>query len=136
MTPHRRETLFIAGGLFATRTALAGEITPLFGYADFGRRRVTRRGAVSNFDPSAFDDRAWSPVIRNGYWNVSTDACFRARGASFRPGEYRGLPPSFAATISSAPRSAGHHPGCRQRHPPMFGSSCRSEVSLAADQSP
>lgn len=104
-----RQLLFAAASLFAAAAAVAGEII-LFEYPDFGGRRITLRGAVSNFDPSGFNDRASSMVIRDGYWELCTDAYFRGRCATFGPGEYRGLAPQFTDTISSA-REIGGPPG-------------------------
>ncbi len=96
--------------LFAASTAAAGELT-LFEYPDFGGRRMTFRGAVSNFDPIGFNDRASSMVIREGNWEVCSDAYFHGRCATFGPGEYRSLQPSLTDTISSAREVGGAPPG-------------------------
>jgi hypothetical protein len=107
--------------LFASATAIAGEIT-LFENPDFGGRRVTLRAAEPNFDPTGFNDRASSLVIRDGYWELCTDAYFRGRCATFGPGEYRSLQPSFARSISSA-REVGAPPPVRppSAPPPIAG---------------
>jgi hypothetical protein len=110
MTMLTRHLIFLVGGLFSTAAAVAGEIT-LFEYADFGGRRVTLRGTLSNFDPSGFNDRAASMVIRDGFWELCTDAFFRGRCATFGPGEYRSLQPSLTGTISSAREVGGPPPG-------------------------
>ena len=93
-----RQLLFAAAGLFAAAAAVAGEIS-LFEYPDFGGRRITLRGAVSISMPTF---PASSMVIRDGYWELCTDAYCRGRCATFGPGEYRGLAPQLTDTISSA----------------------------------
>jgi Beta/Gamma crystallin len=103
--------------LFAASTAAAGELT-LFEYPDFGGRRITFRGAVSNFDRIGFNDRASSMVIREGYWEVCSDAYFHGRCATFGPGEYHSLQPSLADTISSAREVGGPPPGPPPARPP------------------
>ena len=120
MTPWMRQLMLVVSGLLATVTAVAGEIT-LFEYPDFGGRRVTLRGAISNFDPSGFNDRASSMVIRDGYWELCTDAFFRGRCATFGPGEYRGLQPSLTDTISSAREVGGPPPGPLPGPPVVVG---------------
>lgn len=92
--------LILAAASLFTGAAIAGEMT-LFEYPDFGGRRVTVRGPVSNFDPTGFNDRAASMIIRDGYWEVCTDAYFRGRCARFGPGEYGSLAPQFSDSISS-----------------------------------
>jgi hypothetical protein len=108
-----RQLSFAAAGLLAAATAIAGEIV-LFEYPDFGGRRISLRGAVSNFDPSGFNDRASSIVIRDGYWELCSDAYFRGRCATFGPGEYRGLAPQLTDAISSAREVGGPPPGPSQ----------------------
>ncbi|MEP6943208.1 MAG: beta/gamma crystallin-related protein [Betaproteobacteria bacterium] len=91
---------------FGAAGAMAGEIT-LFEYPDFAGRRITLRGVVSNFDPNGFNDRAASMVIRDGYWELCSEAYFRGRCATFGPGEYRTLQPALTDTISSAREVGG-----------------------------
>jgi len=94
---------------FGAAAATAGEIT-LFEYPDFAGRRITLRGVVSNFDPNGFNDRAASMVIREGYWELCSDAYFRGRCATFGPGEYRHLQPALTDTVSSAREVGGPPP--------------------------
>ena len=94
-----RPLILAAASLF-TGAAIAGEMT-LFEYPDFGGRRVTVHGPVSNFDPTGFNDRATSMIIRDGYWEVCTNAYFRGRCARFGPGEYSSLAPQLSDSISS-----------------------------------
>ena len=109
MTRLLGQTLSAGIALLASLTALAGEIT-FFEYPDFGGRRVTLRASMSNFDPAGFNDRAASMVIRDGTWELCTDAYFRGRCASFGPGEYRTLGASFSDSISSAREVGGPPP--------------------------
>jgi Beta/Gamma crystallin len=115
-----RPLLCTIGSLFIAATAVAGEIT-LFEYPDFNGRRVTLRGAVSNFDPSGFNDRASSLVIRDGNWELCSDAHFRGRCATFGPGEYRSLPSTMTDTISSAREVSGPPPGPQPGPPVVIG---------------
>ena len=128
MTTLTRHLLFIASVWFATATAIAGEIM-LFENPDFGGRRITLRGAVSNFDQSGFNDRASSLVIRDGYWELCTDAYFRGRCATFGPGEYRNLQPSLSDTISSVREVGGPPPG-RPPSPPIAGGGGAPRIEL------
>lgn len=47
--------------------------------------------AVGNFDRFGFNDRASSAVVRAGRWEVCTDAGFRGRCVTLRPGRYPSL---------------------------------------------
>ena len=109
--------ILAAIALFASGAVVAGEIT-LFEHPDYGGRRITLRGTVSNFDPIGFNDRASSMVIREGYWEVCSDAFFRGHCATFGPGEYRGLQTSLAGSISSAREVGGPPPGPPPVRPP------------------
>jgi Beta/Gamma crystallin len=115
--PDIRRHLLAAIALLASGAAIAGEIT-LFEYPDYGGRRITLRGAISNFDPTGFNDRASSMVIREGYWEVCSDAYFRGHCATFGPGEYRGLQHSLTETISSAREVAAAPPAPPPVRPP------------------
>ena len=54
----------------------AGEIT-LFERPDFQGRRLTIRGTMSNLDRTDFNDRAESIAVRDGVWEICTDAYFQ-----------------------------------------------------------
>jgi hypothetical protein len=123
-----RQTLSACVVMLASTAVLAGEIT-LFEYPDFGGRRVTLRGSMSNFDPAGFNDRASSMVIREGTWELCTDAYFRGRCASFGPGEYRTLGASFSDSISSA-REVGGPPPVAPPGPAYGGGGGRPRIEL------
>lgn len=95
----------------------AAEIT-LFEFPDFGGRRITLRGSVPNFDPGGFNDRAASMVIREGYWELCSDAYFRGRCATFGPGA--SLPWDINDRISSGRRIHDQFP---YNAPPAWGAS-------------
>jgi hypothetical protein len=116
--------------LFTACSAAAGELT-LYEHPDFGGRRITFRGTVSNLDPTGFNDRAASMVIREGYWEVCSDAYFHGRCESFGPGEYRSLQPSLTGTISSARELNGPPAG-----PPAGPPPARPPVIIAGDGTP
>ena len=78
----------------------AGEIT-LFERPDFQGRRLTIRGVMSDLDRTDFNDRAESIIVRDGVWEVCSDARFSGRCVRLQPGEYRNLRGSLDRSISS-----------------------------------
>jgi len=87
-------------GLAAT-AALAGEII-LYEQPGFQGRRMTLRGTTSDLDRTQFNDRAESVVVRDGVWEVCTDARFGGRCVRLQPGEYPNLQGDLNHRISSA----------------------------------
>jgi hypothetical protein len=85
----------------AASAVFAGEIT-LFERPDFQGRRLTIRGTMSNLDRTDFNDRAESIAVRDGVWEVCTDAYFNGQCVRLQPGEYRNLRGSLERSISSA----------------------------------
>jgi Beta/Gamma crystallin len=91
----------VGGPLALLASALcAGEIT-LFERQDFQGRRMTIRGTMSDLDRTDFNDRAESIIVREGVWEVCSDARFNGRCARLQPGEYRNLQGSLDRSISS-----------------------------------
>src|SRR5256885_3528377 len=78
----------------------AGEIT-LFEREGFQGRRLTIRGTVWNLDRTDFNDRAESIIVRDGVWEVCSDARFSGQCTRLRPGEYGHLRGSLDRSISS-----------------------------------
>ena len=87
--------------VFAASAVFAGEIT-LFERPDFQGRRLTIRGTMPNLDRTDFNDRADSIAVRDGVWEVCTDAYFKGQCVRLQPGEYRNLRGSLERSISSA----------------------------------
>jgi hypothetical protein len=85
----------------AASAVFAGEIT-LFERPDFQGRRLTLRGTMSNLDRTDFNDRAESIAVRDGVWEVCTDAYFNGQCVRLQPGEYPNLRGSLDRSISSA----------------------------------
>src|SRR6266487_787390 len=85
----------------AASAVFAGEIT-LFERPDFQGRRLTIRGTMSNLDRTDFNDRAESIAVRDGVWEVCTDAYFNGQCVRLQPGEYPNLRGSLDRSISSA----------------------------------
>jgi hypothetical protein len=85
----------------AASAVFAGEIT-LFERPDFQGRRLTIRGTMPNLDRTDFNDRADSIAVRDGVWEVCTDAYFKGQCVRLQPGEYRNLRGSLERSISSA----------------------------------
>lgn len=103
-----------AFGLAATAT-LAGEII-LYENPGFQGRRMTLRGTTPDLDRTQFNDRAESIVVRDGVWEVCTDARFSGRCVRLQPGEYPSLDGSLNNRISSAREIAEYAPP-----PPVAG---------------
>jgi hypothetical protein len=98
MLAHR---FLLAAVLCASLPALAGEII-LYEGEGFSGRRMVLRDALPNFDNTPFNDRAASIVVREGFWEVCTDAYFRGRCVRFGPGDYPDLSGGLTRSISSA----------------------------------
>ena len=101
MPTTRFRLLLLLACALGSSCALAGEIT-LFENEGFGGRRVTLRDALPNFDVTSFNDRAASIIVRDGLWEVCTDAYFRGRCMRLGPGEYGDLSGALFKSISSA----------------------------------
>jgi hypothetical protein len=93
---------FVVGASVAlVASALAaGEIT-LFEREGFQGRRLTIRGTMWNLDRTDFNDRAESIIVRDGVWEVCSDARFSGQCARLQPGEYAHLRGSLDRSISS-----------------------------------
>ena len=85
----------------AATAALAGEII-LYENPGFQGRRMTLRGTTPDLDRTNFNDRAESIVVRDGVWEVCTDARFAGQCVRLQPGEYPSLDGSLNSRISSA----------------------------------
>jgi Beta/Gamma crystallin len=91
-----------AGALLATAGSVtAGEVT-FFSQRDFAGEAMTVRGAAPKLDRIGFNDTASSLVIRDGVWEVCTDAYFRGRCTELQPGEYSSLGVGTNERIASA----------------------------------
>jgi hypothetical protein len=92
----------LVGALLALSVpvALAGEIT-LYEHRDFRGDSLTLHRAAPNLDRVGFNDSASSIVIRDGVWEVCTDAFFRGGCTQLRPGEYRRMDGLLNDRVSS-----------------------------------
>jgi hypothetical protein len=103
MSTQRKQLLgALAGALLAVSVpvALAGEIT-LYEHRDFRGDSLTLHRGASNLERSGLSDSASSLVVRDGVWEVCTDAFFRGICAQLQPGEYRRLDGPLNDRISS-----------------------------------
>jgi Beta/Gamma crystallin len=89
--------------------AMAGEIT-LYSERDFGGAAMTVRGPAPTLDRIGFNDTASSIVVRDGVWEVCTDAQFRGRCAQLQPGEYSSFGVTQSERIASARQIAPSTP--------------------------
>ena len=103
MSTQRKQLLgALAGALLALSVpvALAGEIT-LYEHRDFRGDSLTLHRGAPNLERSGLSDSASSLVVRDGVWEVCTDAFFRGSCAQLQPGEYRRLDGPLNDRISS-----------------------------------
>jgi hypothetical protein len=103
MSTQRKQLLgALAGALLAMSVpvALAGEIT-LYEHRDFRGDSLTLHRGAPNLERSGLSDSASSLVVRDGVWEVCTDAFFRGSCAQLQPGEYRRLDGPLNDRISS-----------------------------------
>src|SRR5438093_679449 len=106
-----------AGLVLATGAALAGEIT-LYERPGFQGRSMTLRNNMPDLDRTRFNDRAESIVVRDGVWEVCTDARYGGRCARLQPGEYPTLDGPLNDRISSAREVAQYAPQAAVAPPP------------------
>jgi beta/gamma crystallin len=109
--------LFAIVACFASSAALGGVVI-LFEHQNFEGQRTTLRGDMPNLDRTDFNDRTESILVRDGTWEVCTDAFFRGRCLRLAPGEYRSLSSEFTRTVSSLREVRGGPPPRPQPMPP------------------
>lgn len=97
----------VAGAV--SSTALAGVII-LFEYQGFGGQRLVLRNEMPNLDQTDFNDRTESILVRDGYWEICTEAFYRGHCVRFGPGEYRNLSGQLTRSISSLREIGGGPP--------------------------
>src|SRR5262249_10189487 len=89
----------------------------------FGGRRMVVRDAMANLDRTDFNDRAESIVVRDGVWEVCSDAYFKGYCTRLQPGEYGVLGSELRKRISSV-RDVGRYappPTVCAPQPPLVG---------------
>ncbi|HUH95380.1 MAG TPA: beta/gamma crystallin family protein [Casimicrobiaceae bacterium] len=82
----------------------------LFEHQNFEGQRLAVRDAMPNLDRTTFNDRAESMLIRDGVWEVCTDAYYRGHCVRLGPGEYRSLDGELTRRISSLREVRGAPP--------------------------
>lgn len=109
--------LFALAACLASSTAVAGAVV-LYEHQNFEGQRMTLRSDMPNLDRTEFNDRAESILVRDGTWEVCTDASFRGKCTRLEPGEYRNLSREFTRSISSLREVRGGPPSRPQPVPP------------------
>ena len=99
--------------------AIAGEII-LFEHTDFAGRRMVIHDTMPNLDRSDFNDRAQSIIVRDGVWELCSDARFEGNCTRVQPGEYRALGGELNKRISSV-REVGQPYAQAAPYPPSYG---------------
>ncbi len=79
--------LTVAFGMLAAFPVIGADIV-FYELDGFRGRSFVSDQTISNFANLGFNDRASSVVIRNGSWQLCTDAFFRGRCVTLPPGEY------------------------------------------------
>jgi len=97
--PTNRLALAIALALFAP-SLWAGEVV-LFEGENFQGGSMAVRDVAPNLDPTGFNDRTASISVRDGTWEVCSDADFQGACMQLQPGDYPRLDPPFDRSISS-----------------------------------
>ena len=92
--------------LLACAACLASQAAPcavaiLFEHTDLQGQSMVVRNAMPNLDRTSFNDRTESILIREGVWEVCTDAHYHGRCVQLAPGEYRSLSKEMTRSISS-----------------------------------
>ena len=117
-----RPLLGAAIALLAT-VVVAGELT-LYEGENFQGRNLTLRSDMRDLDRTQFNDRAMSLVIRDGVWEVCSDAQFRGHCATLQPGNYPVLEGGLDRRISSvrqvAAAPSGYAPSQGYAAPPAY----------------
>lgn len=83
----RLQPFLLALGLAAALPAAGADIV-LYEHDSFGGRSFVADQSIPNFANVGFNDRAASVIIRNGTWQLCSDAYFRGRCVTLGPGEY------------------------------------------------
>ena len=109
--------LFAIAACLASSTAAAGVVV-LYEHQNFEGQRMTLRSDMPNLDRTEFNDRTESILVRDGTWEVCTDASFRGKCVRLEPGEYRNLSREFTRSISSLRQVRGGSPPRPQPMPP------------------
>ena len=118
--------------LLAAATTHAQDLT-FYEFPDFGGGSYDAYDAIADLANTGYNDRANSVVIRNGMWQLCTDANYRGRCVTLQPGEYRepGIDRIVGQDLVGAARRLrphGRRPG-RQRAPPAARPSSCSTIS-------
>jgi len=82
--------LLAASAALACAAHASAQVT-FFERDGFSGRSFTTSNPIQNFERYGFNDSASSVVIRNGYWELCTDARFSGNCVTLQPGSYGSL---------------------------------------------
>ena len=119
----RYRTLLGAVLAVVATCVVAAELT-LYEGENFQGRSLTLRNDMRDLDRTNFNDRAMSLVIRDGVWEVCSDAQFHGHCATLRPGNYPALEGGLDRRISSV-RQVAEAPVAGRTAPPTATSKRR-----------
>ena len=119
-------TAVAAGIVLLTAGGAASAQIVLYEHDNFSGRSVQSTHSVSNLADNGFNDQASSVIVRNGRWQICSDAYFGGRCETLGPGEYGSLRSmGFNDEVSSV-RALGWTPdggGGWGNNPPKWGGS-------------
>jgi Beta/Gamma crystallin len=104
----------------------------LFDEEGFRGRGFGISSATPDLDPTGFNDRARSLIVKSGDWEVCTDADYRGRCRIFSKGEYPALDLGLNDQISSA-RPSGYNANPNTAGSTWFGAGNGSIVLFEHD---
>lgn len=99
-----------AGIAMLAASATTGAQIVLYEHDNYSGRSVQATNSVSNLADSGFNDQASSVIVRNGRWQICSDANFAGNCHTYGPGDYPNLPSGQSHSISSGRRVSGNYP--------------------------
>ncbi len=93
--------------LIGCAAAVAAQEIVLFEAENYGGRRFSVSGSLPNLDPTGFNDRASSAVVRSGIWQLCSDAYYHGDCVTLQPGNYSTLAAMGLANRLSSLREVG-----------------------------
>ncbi len=100
----------VASLVLATLPALAQDIE-LYDQARFGGIRLTLSIDANDLSAYSFGGRISSVIVRQGAWELCTQAQYRGACITVGPGRYAELPPALRGTLVSVRNTGPQRPG-------------------------
>jgi hypothetical protein len=114
----KRWQTLLTVALAMVATGAAAQSVTFYQGEGFRGRNFSQDGPIANFERFGFNDRASSLVIRRGTWEVCSDAGYRGRCVTLRPGNYPNLGAMGLSNSVSSARPVSGSPPPRPMPPP------------------